>query len=665
MNDLNSPEMDLMSEWIEADGLGGFASGTVMGARTRRYHALLLTSATPPTDRKVLVNGLEACVITPVDSYAISTQRYVPDVLHPKGCEFLKSFTFEPWPKWVYQLPNGLVIEFELFVPRGYSGTVLKWHLRTTDSDDASQSVELVVRPLLSGRDHHALHHENSDFCFEAAIESSQITWQPYAGTASITAFTNGVYTPAPVWFRQFYYVEEATRGLDDTENLASPGELRFSLNETPAFIVLTDNGPWSIRRNPAETVERLAQRLAKAERTRRNAFSTRLSRSASDYLVLRGTGRTIVAGYPWFTDWGRDTFIALRGLCLATGQVDEAGRILIAWSNMVSEGMLPNRFPDQGDIPEFNSVDASLWFIVAVYDYLNAASITLSPGLNAATRSLNVAVEQILQGYMQGTRFGIRMDKDGLLAAGQEGVQLTWMDAKCGDWVVTPRIGKPVEIQALWINALWIGSRVNPDWEPVFLKARESFVQRFWNPAKNCLFDVVDSNHDPGKNDDSVRPNQILAVGGLPLNLLPIDLARQVVQIVEDRLLTPMGLRTLAQQDAQYCGFYRGGVRDRDGAYHQGTVWPWLMGPFVEAWLRVCGDSPDNQQQATARFIQPLLNHMQTAGLGHVSEVADGDFPHRPDGCPFQAWSLGELLRMQQMVSERSPQPGSSSVAG
>jgi len=659
MNDMNSPGMDLMSEWLEADGLGGFASCTVMGARSRRYHAILLTSAMPPSDRNVLVNGFEAYVATPTDSYAISTQHYHPDVLHPRGFEFLTSFSIEPWPTWVYQLPNGLIVQLELFVPRGYSGTVLTWRLQKTESEAASQGVDLVIRLLLSGRDYHATHHENPAFCFDASIQDGQITWRPYADTSSITAFTNGDYAPAPEWFRQFYYSEEATRGLEDTEDLASPGELRFALNETPAFIVLTDNGPWSIRRNPGEAVERLAKRLAIAERTRRNAFSTRLSRSASDYLVLRGTGRTIVAGYPWFTDWGRDTFIALRGLCLATGQIEEAGRILMAWSNTVSEGMLPNRFPDQGDIPEFNSVDASLWFIIAVYDYLNAASITVSPGLNAATMNLNGAVEQILHGYMQGTRFGICMDKDGLLAAGQEGVQLTWMDAKCGDWVVTPRIGKPVEVQALWINALWIGSRVNPDWEPVFIKARESFVQRFWNPAKNCLFDVVDSNHDPGQNDDSVRPNQILAVGGLPLNLLPIDMARQVVQIVDDRLLTPLGLRTLEQQDSRYCGFYRGGVRERDGAYHQGTVWPWLMGPFVEAWLRVCGDSTDNRQQATARFIQPLLDHMQTAGLGHVSEVADGEHPHRPGGCPFQAWSLGELLRMQKMVSEQSPGTG------
>ncbi len=659
MNDPTSSAFDLNAEWLEADGLGGYASGTVGGWRTRRYHAILLTSATPPTNRKVYVNGFEATVLVGDAAFSISTQQYVPDVTYPRGYEYLQSFTEEPWPKWVYRLPDGLVIEFELFVPRGYSGTVLKWQVRTFAEDCPLMNVELVVRPLMSGRDYHSLLRENSVFCFEASVQEGQIEWRPHEDASTIRAFTSGNYTPSPDWYRQFFYSEEAARGLDSTEDLASPGELRFQLSTVPALLVLTDDGPWSIRKFPGETIDALVDRLAEAERSRRQGFATRLHRSAADYLVLRGSGRTIVAGYPWFTDWGRDTFISLRGLCLATGQIEEAGRILTEWSQLVSEGMLPNRFPDHGDAPEYNSVDASLWYIVAVHDYLKAARIAGHPRFEADRKMLQVAVNQILLGYAQGTRFGIQVDDDGLLWAGVQGAQVTWMDAKCGDWVVTPRIGKPVEVQALWLNALWIGSRMNSGWEKLFQRARESFHDRFWNTTRRCLFDVVDVNHEPGVSDGSVRPNQIFAVGGLPLNLLSPVKSQLVVQIVEDRLLTPMGLRSLDPQDPSYCGTYSGDAGKRDGAYHQGTVWPWLNGPFTEAWLRVRGNTSANRQTAHCRFVQPLLDHLPLAGLGHVSEIAEGDWPHKPTGCPFQAWSVGELLRMMKMVAEPAESAG------
>lgn len=653
MNDATSTNLKLTAEWLEADGLGGYASGTVGGLRTRRYHAVLLTSTTPPTDRKVYVNGFEATVVVGDASFSISTQKYIPDVTYPRGYEYLQSFTEEPWPTWVYRLPNGLVIEFELFVPRGYSGTVLKWQIKRSEEDGQFTSVELVIRPLISGRDYHSLLCESSGLHFEALAQDGQIEWRPHKEASTIRAFTNGNYTHSPDWYRQFFYSEEATRGLDAIEDLASPGELRFHLSAVPALLVLTDDGPWSIRQSPGETIDQMVDRLAEAERSRRNGFATRLHRSAADYLVLRGSGRTIVAGYPWFTDWGRDTFIALRGLCLATGQIEEAGRILTEWSQHVSEGMLPNRFPDRGDVPEYNSVDASLWYIIAVHDYLSASGVSANPRFEADRKTLQIAVNQILLGYAQGTRYGIRVDDDGLLRAGEQGVQLTWMDAKCGDWVVTPRIGKPVEVQALWINALWIGSQTNPGWEKLFLQAWSSFHDRFWNSEKCCLFDVVDVNHESGINDDALRPNQIFAVGGLPLNLLSSIKAQQVVQIVEERLVTPVGLRSLDPQHPDYCGTYCGDVSKRDAAYHQGTVWPWLDGPFVEAWLRVRGNTIANRQIALSRFVQPLLDHMQDAGLGHVSEIADGDWPHQPAGCPFQAWSVAELLRILKIVNE------------
>jgi predicted glycogen debranching enzyme len=311
---------------------------------------------------------------------------------------------------------------------------------------------------------------------------------------------------------------------------------------------------------------------------------------------------------------------------------------------------MLPNLFPDHGDQPEYNSVDASLWYIIAIHDLLAAAneSRTLS---KQHKKALQNTVDAILTGYSQGTRYGIRMDQDGLLGAGVPGVQLTWMDAKAGDWVVTPRIGKPVEVQALWLNALWIGSQFNEQWKEPAARGRESFRRRFWNSEAGCLFDVVDADHEPGKLDKSFRPNQIFAAGGLPLALTDNEQAKHIVEVVERRLWTPLGLRSLAPEETGYAPRYQGGVRERDAAYHQGTVWPWLIGPFVEAWMRVHGGTGAAKREARARFLTPLFDHLNHAGLGHVSEIADAESPHTPRGCPFQAWSLAELLRLDRVV--------------
>jgi predicted glycogen debranching enzyme len=314
---------------------------------------------------------------------------------------------------------------------------------------------------------------------------------------------------------------------------------------------------------------------------------------------------------------------------------------------------MLPNRFPDSGEHPEFNAVDASLWYVVAAHEFLSAPQ-QASPD---ERRVLLAAVESILKGYRAGTRYGIKMDEDGLLAAGVPGVQLTWMDAKIGDWVVTPRIGKPVEVQALWLNALRVGRSLSGEWCDLYRHALASFQLRFWNEERGCLFDVVDADHVAGRNDASLRPNQILAVGGLPFQVLVEPYASRVVEVVEQKLLTPLGLRSLAPGEPGYRPTFGGGVRERDSAYHQGTVWPWLMGPFVEAWLRVRENAAEARSEADERFLAPLRAHLAVAGLGHVSEVADAEAPHRPGGCPFQAWSLGELMRASRLVQTESAQ--------
>jgi predicted glycogen debranching enzyme len=321
--------------------------------------------------------------------------------------------------------------------------------------------------------------------------------------------------------------------------------------------------------------------------------------------------------------------------------------------------GMLPNRFPDRGVEPEFNSVDASLWYIIAVFEYLQAVRDKSDLNDPETTAQLQRAVDLILTGYSGGTRFQIKADADGLLAAGVPGVQLTWMDAKVGDHVITPRIGKPVEVQALWINALWVGQSISDGWKPLFTKASEAFADRFWNLEKGELYDVVDVDHRARVNDPLCRPNQIFAIGGLPLTLLSADRAQQVVDAVEKKLWTPAGPRSLAQGEPGYVPNYEGDVWHRDSAYHQGTVWPWLAGPFVEAWVRIRGSTPEAKQAARKHFLNPLQLRLEQAGIGHLSEIADAEFPHKPRGCPFQAWSVGELLRLDNVVLADQEQGG------
>lgn len=645
MNYLHQPT----AEWLEADGLGGFASGTVDGRRSRRYHALLLTATTPPIGRYVLVSGFDSWVETPHGRFAISSQHYAPGIVHPDGSQRLESFEVDPWPTWTYRLEDGTRIKQELFVVHGTGQVCLRWQMIEGSSD-----ATLVVRPFLAGRDYHSLHRENPAFRLEPTMSTGGLVWQPYDGVPEIHVQTNGQYRHDPLWYRNFLYAEEQTRGLECTEDLASPGEFRWTLRDDGDAVWIlsaspTDDGPQA-HGDPVA----LFQTMAASERRRRGSFLTPLDRAADAYLVQRGSGRTIIAGYPWFTDWGRDTFIALRGLCLATGRLMAARSILLDWSGHVSQGMLPNRFPDHGQEPEFNSVDASLWFIIAVHDFLavcEESDFDLSP---SDQRQFHKAVEAILDGYARGTRYGIRMDGDGLLAAGVPGVQLTWMDVKLGDWVVTPRIGKPVEVQALWLNSLRFASEFSPQWEPIFRRGLASFHAKFWNAADDCLYDVVDVDHQPGAVDRSFRPNQVLAIGGLPWPLVEGRQARRIVDSVEAHLWTPIGLRSLAPGEPGYRSRYEGGVWDRDSAYHQGTVWPWLIGPFAEAWVRVRGNTDAAKREASERFVRPVLAHLQEAGIGHISEIADADPPHTPRGCPFQAWSLGELLRLGRVLQAK-----------
>jgi predicted glycogen debranching enzyme len=646
---MRNPAADVGREWLEADGLGGFASGTTAGIRTRRYHALLLHAARPPGERRVLVNGCEVWVEHGGTRTALTSEAYVPDVVYPDGAGRIAAFTREPWPCWHYDLGDGTCVTHELLVPRGHAAVLLVW--RATPGLAAT----LCVRPFLSGRDYHALHHENGAFDFATRVTADRLMWRPYGSLPAVVARSNGTWTQAPLWFRQFRYDVERARGLDWVEDLGSPGELRFDLGRGDALWLMAAEGHETVL--GSEPLAEVAASVRDAELVRRTTVPALhrdpgpldgLATAGEAYLVDGVRGPSIIAGYPWFTDWGRDTFIALRGLCLATGRLALARDILVGWSHALSEGMLPNRFPDAGSTPEYNAVDASLWYVVVVDELLAAAGDLVSA---AGRTQLCATTDAILAGYAAGTRHGIRLDDDGLLRAGEPGVQLTWMDAKVGDWVVTPRIGKPVEVQALWLHALAGAATRDARWRDVLTRGKRSFAERFWDERHGRLYDVVDVDHRAGTADSTFRPNQIFAAGGLGTPLLAGARARRVVDVVEAHLWTPLGLRSLAPDEPGYAPHYGGDQRTRDGAYHQGAVWPWLLGPFVQAWVRVRGGTLEARREARRRFLVPLQAHLAEAGLGHVSEIADGAAPHAPRGCPFQAWSVGEALRLDRVV--------------
>jgi predicted glycogen debranching enzyme len=635
---------DCGREWLEADGLGGFASGTVGGERTRRYHALLLTAATPPTGRMVLVNGFEAWVTTPAGRFAITSHRYAGDVIHPDGATRVTRFSSEPWPTWEYALEDGTRVEQEILALHDSPAVLVSWRLV-----DHAEGITLEVRPLLSGRDYHATHHENGAAHLEPDHgDDGALVWRVYEGVPAIASSSRATYAHEPCWYRRFLYTAERERGLDCLEDLASPGSLRWDLSDAPAhWILSTGSVP------PAADADRQADLLRERERARRARFASPLERAGDAYIVRRGAGLTVIAGYPWFTDWGRDTFISLPGLCLATGRLEDAVRILVAWAGTVSDGMLPNRFADAGQMPEFNAADASLWFVVAVEELREAARARQFAVGGPERRALEAAVLAIVSGYAAGTRHGIRVAEDGLLAAGAPGVQLTWMDARVDGREVTPRIGKPVELQALWVNALASAARHDPRWTALRARAAASFAARFWNESAHCLYDVVDVDHEPAVVDASIRPNQLLAVGGLPVALLAGDRARRVLEVVARTLLVPTGMRTLAPTDPRYRGTYGGGVAERDGAYHQGTAWSWLLYAYVDAVRR---HAPAGEFASRASgVLTGLERQLDVAGLGHVAEVTSGDPPHAAGGCPFQAWSLAALLRVRALVASRA----------
>ncbi len=653
----------LRREWLVTNGLGGWASGTVGGANTRRYHGTLVAALHPPVARTVLVSKLDEWATVNGARYGLSGNEFASGAIDPRGWQHLQKFELEDGlPHWHYQAGQAR-LEKIVFMVHGHNAT---WTIYKHHSGDGPLALEIT--PLLNHRDCHG----------QTTAGDWQARFIPVEDGTAVSLFSGahpvwlihkgGAFTPDPVWIRGVQHRIETGRGLPNVEDVLRIGTINTTLQPGDTFAVMASaEMPTAAARAWQDSLSEVLQRqaaLVEIATLGQDApeWVKQLTLAADQFIVVRTdsktppvmewragreTDRTVIAGYHWFSDWGRDTMIALPGLTLSTGRPAEAASMLRTFARHISQGMLPNRFPDSGETPEYNAADATLWYFHAIDRYTEATTdLTLA-------RELFPALEDIVDWHLRGTRYNIHCQSDGLIFAGQPGVQLTWMDAKVDDWVVTPRIGKPVEINALWINALRVMEklaghlRVNParDYAALAARAVNSF-ERFWNADGGYLFDLIDGPDGP--SDPALRPNQLFAVSLPHAPLDPTsDRARSVVDVCQRALLTPFGLRSLAPDHPDFKATYGGDRITRDGAYHQGTAWGWLIGPFVEAHYKVYGD-----KNKALSFLAPLADQLTEFGLGSLAEVYDGMPPHAPGGCIAQAWSVAEALRVWKMLN-------------
>jgi predicted glycogen debranching enzyme len=644
-------ELASRREWLVTNGLGGYAAGTVSGANTRRYHGLLIASFQPPVERVLLLSRLGLTVNYLEHRFELGADEYADGTIAPRGFVQIESFRLiDGIPTWRYALDDAL-LEQQIFMQPGANTTFVGFRMLR-----ASAPARLALRPLCAWRDYHSQHRGIEPWRVEAGDRACTLHPAREGVRRLRLALDRGRFEERQDWYWQFRHREEGARGLDDLEDLFTPGEFRTEINgaEPVYFSATSAQQPPAAASDARNLIARQARELTAALPAGAPGWACQLAIAAGQFIVRRGgateDGQSIIAGYPWFADWGRDTMIALPGLASTLGRHATAAGILKTFARYVDRGMLPNRFPDGGEAPEYNTADATLWFFHALDVHVEAA------GDDALAAELLPVLVSIIESHVQGTRHGIRVDaRDGLLAAGEAGVQLTWMDAKIGNWVVTPRIGKAVELNALWLNALHVGGKLAARVSDaaaerycteLLERARPQFG-RFWNAARGCLYDVIDVEGGD-ECDPSVRPNQLLALS-LPYCALEPLQALAVLETCARELLTSYGLRSLEAGDRRYLGCYAGDARSRDAAYHQGTVWSWLLGPFALAHYRVHGDA------GLARsFLEPIAEHLQDACVGSISEIFDGDAPHAARGCFAQAWSVGEVLRAW-VVLERS----------
>lgn len=625
-------------EWLETNGLGGWASSTLIGVNTRRYHGLLVAATQPPVGRVVLLSKLDETIATSGQRFELGCNQF-PGAVQPTGFKYLQRFEKKFFPVFEYRVA-GIKIRKTIAALHGENTTLLLY-----DVLEAPGGFTLELRPFVAGRDFHSLSHANDAIEKEVVFDKGVFRVQPYPGVPQLFISVPGAsFTSEADWYYNFEYPVERFRGLDYQEDLFTYGVFKCPVKsgDKLAVMVSAEN---PAGRDPFRLLDQEKQRRESLLRklSHRDELSEALALAADQFIVRRGTDlHTIIAGYHWFADWGRDTMIALPGLCLVTGRFAEAKQILRAFAAHVSQGMLPNRFPDVGEEPEYNTVDATLWFFVAIYKYY------LYTKDRAFVRDEMLPIlQEIIRWYDRGTRYNIHVAEDGLLFSGEAGVQLTWMDAKVGDWVVTPRDGKAVEINALWYNALKILADLSKSFgrhsEAKALvqragRVKARFLELFWEEKNGYLYDVVNGEH----KDMSIRPNQLFALS-LPFPPLTGKKASRVLAVITEKLLTPYGLRSLAPDDSNYRPHYGGGQLERDGAYHQGTVWSWLLGPYISALVRFSGTAGRKKAMALIEDFKP---HLLVGGVGTISEIFEARFPHDARGCIAQAWSVGELLR-------------------
>ena len=641
-------------EWLVTNGIGGFASGTVAGLPTRRYHGLLLAALKPPLGRTLLVSHLEETIEYNGRSYELSTCGWSGGTISPQGFRHIESFRLEgTTPVWTFACGDAL-IEKRIWMEQGANTTFIAYRLAR-----GCRLVRIECKALVNYRDYHASTHAG-DWLMSVEPTKNGVRVIAFEGAMPLYLMSSSANAVlAHDWYHGFDLAVERYRGLDDREDHLHATTFRANLSaeETLTIVASTDdtvdlNGDSAYRRRKAHD-NSLAERFEDANSATLNNAPTwihHLALAADQFVADRPldddpNGKTLIAGYHWFGDWGRDTMIALPGLTLTTGRPEIAARILRTFAKFVDGGMLPNMFPDAGQTPEYNTVDATLWYFEAVRQYVAATNdIHL-------LKELYPVLADIVDAHLRGTRYQIHADpKDGLLYAGETGVQLTWMDARVAGREVTPRIGKPVEINALWLNAVStmtefarLLGRPTAGHACLVKRARQGFA-RFWNEAAQCCFDILDG---PDGNDASIRPNQIFTVS-LPESALSPKQQQAVVDVCGKHLLTSHGLRSLSPDDPQYRGHYGGSTAERDGAYHQGTVWGWLLGPYALAHLRVYNDPAQ-----AASFLEPIADHLKVHGLGSVSEIFDGDAPFTPRGCIAQAWSVAEVLRAWVAIAQ------------
>ncbi len=632
-------------EWLVTNGIGGFACGTVAGTLTRRYHGLLVAALPPAGHRTLLVSKIDETVEYAGEVYELGANRWADNAINPSGHLHIERFRLEgSIPVWTFACADAL-LEKRIWMENGANTSYVQYAVAR-----CSGPVRLAVKVLVNYRGYHSLTHASeAPMDVQSAEGGLRVKALPNAVPLYLRS-TEGNCEPARVWYRNYELAAERARGLDHIEDHFHAGTFHFQLSAGQAVTVAasTDSaasldGAAALQsQNACEDDLLKTCKQAHPEITQWPGWIEQLILAADQFVVARplagvADAYSIIAGYPWFSDWGRDTMIALPGLLLATGRAEIAANVLRTYAQFVDAGMLPNRFPGADSIPEYNSVDAALWFIEAARRYFAATRDAALLG------EIFPALEQIVREYTRGTRYNIHVDAaDGLLYAGEDGVQLTWMDAKVDNWVVTPRVGKAVEVNALWLNALASMSKFaaalggSPaQYNSLAAETYKGF-QRFWNAARDCCFDVIDG---PQGNDASLRPTQLFAVC-LEESALTAAQQRAVVDVCARELLVSFGLRSLSPRDPQYHRQYGGGQRQRDSAYHQGTAWGWLIGPFIQAFLRVTGD----RAQALT-YLAPFENHLRIHGLGTASEIFDADPPHAPQGCFAQAWTVAEVL--------------------